>query len=98
MNPGVKLDNDLVLSTSSDAVYDSEQNIIDNVLRTIIIEKSENYMYYQNDDNTYSLIKNETNFIFDLNWENRKYYFASYQDAWNYLHEIVKNNVVKVRL
>ena len=67
MNPGVKLDNDLVLSTSSDAVYDSEQNIIDNVLRTIIIEKSENYMYYQNDDNTYSLIKNETNFIFDLN-------------------------------
>ena len=31
MNPGVKLDNDLALSTSSDAVYDSEQNIIDNV-------------------------------------------------------------------
>ena len=67
MNLGTKLDNDLVLSTSSDAIYDSEQNIIDNVLRTIIIEKSENYMYYQNDDNTYSLIKNETNFIFDLN-------------------------------
>ena len=96
MNPGVKLDDDFVLSTTSDAIYDSENNILDNVLRTLIIEKAQDHFYYENDDGTFSLIKNETNFVFDLLWENKHYYFATFKDATNYLYEIIKNKAIKV--
>ena len=96
MNPGVKLDDDFVLSTTSDAIYDLENNILDNVLRTLIIEKSQDHFYYENDDGSYSLIKNETNFVFNLTWENKHYYFATFKDATNYLYEIIKNKTIKV--
>ena len=96
MNPGVKLDDDFVLSTTSDAIYDLENNILDNVLRTLIIEKSQDHFYYENDDGSYSLIKNETNFVFNLTWENKHYYFATFKDATNYLYEIIKNKAIKV--
>ena len=96
MNPGVVLDDDFVINTTSDALFDSRKNVLDNIIRSLIIEKSQDYFYYENDDGTYSLIKNETNFVFDLMWENKHYHFATFKDVTNYLYEIIKNKAIKV--
>lgn len=98
MNPGLAVDDDLVINTSSNALYDTEQNILDNVLRTLLIEKASDKFYYKNEDGTYSLVKNETNFVYSLKWENKIYHFLTYVDAKNYLNEILKLEAMKVSL
>lgn len=98
VNPGVVLGDDLVLQTTSDALYDSETTILDNLYRTLIIKKSENEAFYRNDNGTYSLVNVETNFVYTLEWDRKKYYFSTYKDAWLYLKELIKNQVVKISI
>ena len=74
----------------------TEDQIVNNMESVQEDAPLEDDFYYENDDGTFSLIKNETNFVFDLTWENKHYYFVTFKDATNYLYEIIKNKAIKV--
>ncbi len=93
-NPGVNSDG--IIDTSNPAIYDSEQNIINNLMWTTIVEKDPNKSFYREDDGTYTLIDNTVNAIYPLYWNGKTNYFASYEDAKNYLLELIKLEAIKV--
>ena len=93
-NPGVN--NDGIIDTSNPAIYDSEQNIINNLMWTTIVEKDPNKSFYREDDGTYTLIDNTVNAIYPLYWNSKTNYFASYEDAESYLLELIKLEAIKV--
>lgn len=96
MNPGIELDDELTINTSSDAIYDLEQNLLDNVMRTLLIKKAEDKFFYLNDDGTKTLIKNKVNQIYTLTWKGAEYYFPTFNDAKRYLNNIVELLTTKV--
>ncbi len=96
MNPGIVLDENYVINTTNDALYDSKKNLLDNIIRSIIISKSEDKVFYENEDNTYNLIDYKTNFIFKLDIENKTFYFSTFLDAKNYLLESIKKDIIKI--
>ena len=93
-NPGVNSDG--IIDTSNPAIYDSEQNIINNLMWTTIVEKDPHKSFYREDDGTYTLIDNTVNAIYPLYWNGKTNYFASYEDAKNYLLELIKLEAIKV--
>ncbi len=93
-NPGVNSDG--IIDTSNPAIYDSEQNIINNLMWTTIVEKDPHKSFYLEDDGTYTLIDNTVNAIYPLYWNGKTNYFASYEDAKNYLLELIKLEAIKV--
>ena len=93
-NPGVNSDG--IIDTSNPAIYDSEQNIINNLMWTTIVEKDPHKSFYLEDDGTYTLIDNTVNAIYPLYWNSKTNYFASYEDAKNYLLELIKLEAIKV--
>ena len=93
-NPGVNSDG--IIDTSNPAIYDSEQNIINNLMWTTIVEKDPHKSFYLEDDGTYTLIDNTVNAIYPLYWKGKTNYFASYEDAKNYLLELIKLEAIKV--
>ncbi len=98
MNPGVKLDDDMSINTSSDAIYDLEQNLLDNVMRTLLIQKAEDKFFYLNDDGTKTLVKNKVNQIYTLTWNGVEYYFPTFDDTKRYLNSIVELISTKVEV
>ncbi|MDE5599525.1 MAG: hypothetical protein K2I49_01165, partial [Ureaplasma sp.] len=46
MNPGIKLTDDKKWIPTSDAIYDTKENIFDNLNRTFIVPVSDEYVYY----------------------------------------------------
>ena len=95
-NPGVNSDG--IIDTSNPAIYDSEQNIINNLMWTTVVEKDPNKSFYREDDGTYTLIDNTVNAIYPLYWNGKTNYFASYEDAKAYLLELIKLEAVKVEI
>ena len=93
-NPGVNSDG--IVDTSNPAIYDSEQNIINNLMWTTIVEKDPHKSFYREDDGTYTLIDNTVNAIYPLYWNGKTNYFASYEDAKAYLLELIKLEAIKV--
>ena len=71
INPGIEINDDLIMQTTSDAMYDSERTILDNIYRTLIIKKDSNKIFYKNEDDTYTLLDYQTNFIYQL-YSNKK--------------------------
>ena len=96
INPGVKLTESEELLTSNDAIYDSESTILDNLMRTKIIRPDTKKLFYEDEINKYTLLDNESNLIYSLNWENRSYYFATYEDLWNFFEDTLRLDVIKV--
>ena len=97
INPGVKLSESEELLTTNDAIYDSESIILDNILRTKIIRNDPTKVFYlENDNKTYTLLDNKSQLIYNLNIENKIYYFSTYNDAWKYYYDYVKLNAIKV--
>ena len=97
INPGVKLSSSEELLTTSDAIYDSESTIMDNILRTKVIKNDPSKTFYLEDDGrTYTLLDNQANLIYNLAIEGKTYYFITYQNAWWYYYDYVKLNSVKV--
>ncbi|MBD5423331.1 MAG: hypothetical protein HDR43_02450 [Mycoplasma sp.] len=96
INPGINSDG--IADTSNPALYDSEQNVIDNLLKTTIVKKDPKMSYYREDEGTYTLIENTTNFVYKLFWDNKTNYFVTYNDARNYLRDIIKLDTIKVKI
>lgn len=97
INPGVKLSESEELLTTNDAIYDSESIILDNILRTKIIRNDPTKVFYLEDDNkTYTLLDNKSDLIYSLTWNNKTYYFASYNYAWNYMYDAIKLGAIQV--
>ena len=65
-------------------------------MRTKIIRPDVKKVFYEDGDGKYTLLDNESNLIYSLNWENRKYYFATYEDLWNFFEDTLRLDVVKV--
>ena len=86
INPGVKLSEDEKLSTTSDAIFDSSETIIDNILRTKLVPKDPKNVFYKKDENdTYHLVRNQVNKIYILNVDNNTFYFPTHYDLMNQL-------------
>ncbi|MGL6125010.1 MAG: hypothetical protein ACRC1F_00780 [Metamycoplasmataceae bacterium] len=98
INPGIELTEDLVMETTSDAMYDSERTILDNIYRTLIIKKDPNKVFYKNDNNTYTLLEYQTNFIYQLEYDKKTHYFLTHKDAWLYLREIIALEAQKINI
>lgn len=97
INPGLKLSASEELHSSNDAIYDAEATILDNLFRTLIVKNDTKKLFYQEDDGkTYTLLDNESNLVYSLDWDKKIYYFATYQHAWNYLYDHIKLNAIKV--
>ena len=95
-NPGVNGDG--IIDTSNPAIYDSEQNVINNLMWTTVVEKDPHKSFYLEDDGTYTLIDNTVNAIYPLYWNGKTNYFSSYEDAKAYLLELIKLETVKVEI
>ncbi len=98
INPGIQLSDDLAMETTSDAMYDSERTILDNIYRTLIVKNDSNKIYYQNDNQTYTLLDYETNFVYKLSYNNKTHYFLTYKDAWLYLRDIIRLEAQRVSI
>ena len=96
INPGIQLSDDLAMETTSDAMYDSERTILDNIYRTLIVKNDPNKIYYKNDNQTYTLLDYETNFVYKLSYNNKTHYFLTYKDAWLYLRDIIRLEAQRV--
>ncbi len=95
INPGIKLNPDETISTSSDAIFDSEQTIIDNILRTKLIPVDTTKIFYLDDDNTYTLLDYKVNQIYTLNVEGKVYNYSTHKNCFDQLCEYV-NKLVEV--
>ena len=84
------------METTSDAMYDSERTILDNIYRTLIVKHDPNKIYYQNDNQTYTLLDYETNFVYELSYNNKTHYFLTYKDVWLYLRDIIRLEAQRV--
>ena len=98
INPGIQLSDDLAMETTSDAMYDSERTILDNIYRTLIVKNDPNKIYYKNDNQTYTLLDYETNFVYKLSYNNKTHYFLTYKDAWLYLRDIIRLEAQRVSI
>lgn len=98
INPGITISDDLVMETTSDAMYDSERTILDNIYRTLIIKKDSNKIFYKNEDDTYTLLDYQTNFIYQLEYNKKTHYFLTYHDAWLYLRDIISLEAQRVNI
>ena len=79
-------------------MYDSERTILDNIYRTLIVKKDPNKIFYKNDDETYTLLKNNANFIYQLEYNKKIHYFLTHHDAWLYLRDIISLEAQKVNI
>ena len=93
-NPGVNSDG--IIDTSNPAIYDSEQNVINNLMWTTVVEKDPHKSFYLEDDGTYTLIDNTVNAIYPLYWNGKTNYFSSYEDVEAYLLELIKLERIEV--
>ncbi|MDE6289304.1 MAG: hypothetical protein K2L64_00900, partial [Ureaplasma sp.] len=66
MNPGIKLTDDKKWIPTSDAIYDTKENIFDNLNRTFIVPVSDEYVYYIEDNGKHTLISNQLNNLYRL--------------------------------
>ncbi len=96
INPGVVLSEDEKLQSSNDAIYDSENNIIDNLLRTKVIKNDTNKIFYVDQDGSEILLKNDSKLIYFVKWKGRIYYFLNYESAWNYMRDIVEMQSITI--
>ena len=86
INPGIVLSKDEELSTTSDAIFDSSKTVIDNILRTKLVPRDFNNVYYQeNEDDEYHLVANKINRIYQLNLDGNIYYFPTHFHMMNQL-------------
>ena len=98
INPGIKLSKDEELLTTSDAIYDSESIVIDNIFRSKILRPETNKIYYlENDNATYTLLDRQTNLIYNVIWDNKVNYFLAHQDAYHYMFDIVKSQAITIK-
>ncbi|MGL4184121.1 MAG: hypothetical protein ACRCRP_03280 [Metamycoplasmataceae bacterium] len=98
VNPGISISDDLVMQTTSDAMYDSERTILDNIYRTLIVKKDPNKVFYKNNDGTHTLLDYQSNFIFTLSYNKKEHNFLTYNDAWLYLRDIISLDAQKVNI
>ena len=90
INPGIVLSKDEELSTTSDAIFDSSKTVIDNILRTKLVPRDFNNVYYQeNEDDEYHLVANKINRIYQLNLDGNVYYFPTHFHMMNQLKKYV---------
>ncbi|MDK2819726.1 MAG: hypothetical protein KFW07_02720, partial [Mycoplasmataceae bacterium] len=71
INPDINLVDGTLTGSTSDVLYDSERTILDNIYRTLIVKKDINKIFYKNDDETYTLLKNNANFIYQLEYNKK---------------------------
>ncbi|MGL5438183.1 MAG: hypothetical protein ACRDA7_00360 [Metamycoplasmataceae bacterium] len=98
VNPGISIGDDLVMQTTSDAMYDSERTILDNIYRTLIVKKDPNKVFYKNENGTHTLLDYQTNFVFELSYNKKDHYFLSYEKARLYLRDIISLEAQKVNI
>ena len=95
-NPGVELSDDETLLLTSDGIFDSEDIIIDNILRTKIVPRDLNNVFYLDDNGEYILVRNKINKIYELKLNNSTYYFSSHDAMMNNLKKYLLTIVEKV--
>ncbi|MDE5599535.1 MAG: hypothetical protein K2I49_01215, partial [Ureaplasma sp.] len=78
INPGIELTEEQKLLTTSDAIFDSSNTIVDNILRTKLVPRDEKNIYYKDDDGEYRKVRNKVNEIYTLNIDGNTYYFPSH--------------------
>ncbi len=93
INPGIKLNPDETISTSSDAIFDSEQTIIDNIMRTKLIPIDIDKVFYKNQDDTFTLLDYRISQIYTLKIENKIYNYDTHEDCFKELCNYVKKFV-----
>lgn len=96
INPGINIDDEGNILTSSSAIYDSEDVIYDNLFRSISVIRDLSKVYYQNEDNSYTLYDAKTNWVYTVILENKKYYFSSHDSAYKYIKDYVSMNSLKI--
>ena len=65
-------------------------------MRTKIIRPDTKKVFYDDGNSKYTLLDNQSNLIYSLNWENRKYYFETYEDLWNFFEDTLRLDVINV--
>ncbi len=80
INPGIELTKEEQLQTTSDAIFDSEQIIIDNLLRTKVVPQDTSKVYYQDSNDVYHLADYKVHQIYCLNLDQDRYYYRSHED------------------
>ena len=91
-----ELSDDETLLLTSDGIFDSEDVIIDNILRTKIVPRDLNNVFYLDDNGEYVLVRNKINKIYELKLDNSTYYFPSHDAMMNNLKKYLLTIVEKV--
>ncbi len=96
VNTGIELSESDQLQTTSDAIFDSEQTVIDNIIRTKIIKQDTEHVYYLDDSGRYNLIENQVHQIYKLNLDDKDYYYRSHQELMTNLKQYILLHSEKV--
>ncbi len=88
VNPGIELSDSQQLQTTSDAIFDSEQTILDNIIRTKIIKQDTENVYYVDEKDNFHLTKNQVHQIYKLVLGDKIYFYRSHQELMNSLNNI----------
>ncbi|MDE6473405.1 MAG: hypothetical protein K2K73_03245, partial [Ureaplasma sp.] len=96
INPGIELTEDEKLSTTSDAIFDSANTIIDNILRTKLIPRDTKNVYYKDDEGNYHLIKNKVNEIYTLKINGNTFYFPNHDKLMTQLKKYLATQAERI--
>lgn len=111
MNPGIKLSEDKKIIPTSDAIYDTKENIYDNLNRTFIVPVSDEKVYYVEDNGKHTLVSNRLNSLYRLKIKRKSTlgndekdlvvdeYFTTYDDCWKALNNYIttKTKVARIK-
>ncbi|MDE6289870.1 MAG: hypothetical protein K2L64_03820, partial [Ureaplasma sp.] len=95
INPGIKQTGDDEYVYTSDAIYDTKEEILENLNRTFIVPKSDEKVYYDEGNGVKTLVDNQLNQIYRLKITNAsneviESYFTTYEDFLNALNRYIK--------
>ncbi|MDE5599613.1 MAG: hypothetical protein K2I49_01635, partial [Ureaplasma sp.] len=95
INPGIKQTGDDEYVYTSDAIYDTKEEILENLNRTFIVPKSDEKVYYDEGNGVKTLVDNQLNQIYRLKITNAsneviESYFTTYEDCLNALNRYIK--------
>ncbi len=97
VNSGVRLNENERLNSTNDAIYDSQEVVISNLLRTKVILNDPQKVFYEEANGVMTLLDNKIDEIYKLEVKSKKHYFPTYKDAYLYLREYIELNASKVR-
>lgn len=89
-------DNVNISSTPTQSMYDPSDLVSKNAMNNFIVTHNTDFVYYKDDNNQKSLLKNNIEFLYSITIDKNKLIFDQYNYAYNYVKQYIILNGKKI--